>query len=231
MQRRNIMARNKPTSSDQDIQKALADKAEVDALNETARKAIVFDEMGLSTEPLTPEAVEDSVDLIVDRACTLFFEPVQRVLADNGKAYPLTWDFEGREYSSEGEVVVRDRYDFLNRQCGRMICSGLAMILRNQDQAIEQRKKQIVNEIRFGRNAGTDVTAKVEAMADFLATMQEQRALIQIALDRAIQSLAAHTGEVFQTAEAREKAAAARKAKVTENGDLAKRLEKLGVDV
>jgi len=193
--------------------------------------AATFNERGLASLPLTPEQVEDRVDGLVQASIGVFFEPTQRVLADNGKAYPLDWDFEGRDYGTEGEIVTRDRYDYLNKQVGRMICSGLEMILRNQDKAIDTRKDQITKEIRFGRNVGADVTAKVESMADFLAVMQEQRALIEIALRRAVEGFATAFGETYLTADARARQVAARKAEVADNGDLSAKLAKLGVNV
>jgi hypothetical protein len=189
------------------------------------------------TRPLTPEHVEDVIDGIMTAAFGAFYEPQHRVVANNGKAYPVEFDFEARELKNEdgslvestGEIITVDRYGYLNKGLARSVCSGLEMMLRTQSQNCEQQRKRIGNELRFGHNRGVDVTAKVERMADFLGAMVEQEAFLQIALNRAFECYKRLTGEVYPSREDREQAVAARKDEIKADPALSSKLASLGV--
>jgi hypothetical protein len=176
---------------------------------------------------LTAEAVEARVGDLIAAASLVFFEPEQRILADNGKAYPLTYGFEGKDFAPTEDIVTVDKYGFLDKSLSRLQCSGLEMLLRQQDDNIEGQRKRIQNEIRFGRSQGADVEDRVNRMADWLEHMIEQRQMVSLALQAAITAHAEHTGDTYVTRANATKFAAAKREALGATGD---RLKKLGVD-
>lgn len=158
---------------------------------------------------LTAEVIDDRVTNAFLGLASVFVEMEQRSLASNGKAYPLDYNYEaagltdatGAPVLDTGDVVDVNKYEFLSRGLARSLCSGLNMIVRQQQQTIERQKQRIQSELRFGRNAGTDVAAKVERMADWLGNLQEQCALVEVAFNKACELLADNFGDEFVTKE------------------------------
>jgi hypothetical protein len=186
--------------------------------------------------PLTPDQIEDRVAQLVQSAATLFFTPEQRVLATNGRAYPVDYDFEGaglvdratgQPVLDTGSIVSVDKYAFLDRGLAMAVPRALEYMLRNAEQGIAKQRNAIQNEIRFGRNAGTDVGPKVDRMADWLGTLVEQAALIEIAFNKAIESYADETGDTFPSQDQKAKVASARMDSL--DPETKAKLEKLGV--
>lgn len=182
---------------------------------------------GTENAPLTADAVEARVGDLLAAASLVFFEAEQRVLADNGKAYPLTYGFEGKDFTATDDIVTVDKFGFLDKSLSRLQCSGLEMLLRQQDDNIESQRKRIQNEIRFGRAQGADVEDRVSRMADWLENMIEQRQMVAIALSAAIKAHAANTGDTYVTRGEAAKVAAAKRTALGATGD---RLKQLGVD-
>jgi hypothetical protein len=193
-------------------------------------------ERAAQNAPLTANQIEDRVAQIVQSAATLFFTPEQRVLATNGRAYPVDYDFEGaglvdrstgQPVLDTGSIVTVDKYAFLDRGLAMAVPRALEYMLRNAEQGIAKQRNAIQNEIRFGRNAGTDVGPKVDRMADWLATLVEQAALIEVAFRKAIEAYADETGDVFPSQEQKAQVATARMDSLDEATKA--KLAKLGV--
>lgn len=176
---------------------------------------------------LTPTAIEARVSDLMASASLVFFQSEQRLLADNGKAYPLDYNFEGKDFADTGDIVKVDRFEFLNKSLSRLQCSGLEMLRRQQDDNVASQRKRIQNELRFGRSQGVDTTDKVNRMADWLERMIEQRAMINIALQAAIKNHELAYGDTYLTRDQAEQATQARKTALGATGD---RLKALGVD-
>jgi hypothetical protein len=206
----------KPTSTEKEIASALSIRDQILADDTLAAMASPEGqdarvESVNAKKPLTADVIEDRVSALMQVAVGLFYDPDERVLGNNGKAYPLNYDFEHREdVESTGEVVTVDRHAFINKSFSYGVCSALDYQLRSQEQNIARQRNAIRNEISFARNTGTDDQGKVERMADFLGAMVERAAAIEVALKAAAEAHSIAWGEPYLNKEQRQQVAASR---------------------
>jgi hypothetical protein len=201
--------------------------------NEQAHNAVVetIEAAKSANAPLTAEAVEDAVDSLMLAASSVFQEPEERVKGDNGKFYPLDYDWSTRTdgAQSTGEIVTVNRFRFLENGILRGVCQALEFMHASQMKSIEEQRNSIQNLFRFGRNAGTDVDIELSRKEDFLAHQIEQAAIIEIALKQAAVSHFGITGQPYSTKKEREALAKARLEQT--KPDRLARLKALGVTI
>ncbi len=190
-----------------------------------AAVAAVNTELKPDAVAVTAETIHASVIAGVSALGAAFYEPEQRVIADNGKAYPLDASLPDGVCDT-GSIDIVNRFSFLQRQLTSVVCWKLEQMLAQADDRIVDQRKRIGSMVRQ-IDTGRVTEAQVERLADFLEVLVEQRAMVQIAYDAAVEAYADVTEEEFETKAMRDQ----RQRTLTDKPKtgLADRLARLGV--
>jgi len=151
----------------------------------------------IATVQVTAETIRASVEAGLGSLGAAFYETEQRIVGDNGKQYPHDASLPDG-VADTGEVVDVNRFRFLQTQLCGVVCWKLETMLDQQNERIGKQRNSIVSAMRQVES-GRTTEAQVERLADFLEVLIEQRAMVQVALDAALDSYEAAVGEQFET--------------------------------
>lgn len=208
------------------VQNTVAKKAEGKSVSKAEQQQLDnFNQSQIATPTVTAESIVASIAAGIGALGAAFYEQEQRILADNGKAYPLDASLPDG-VADTGSITVVNRYRYMQSQLCGVVCWKLETMLTQCEARIgEQRAsiKRMVSQISQGRAT----EAQVDRLADFLEVLIEQRAMLEVAFTESLSAYEAAVGEVFETAALRaERERAVRSAPRTSLND---RLDRLGV--
>lgn len=163
----------------------------------------------LLTAELTETRMRDAIGSIVGA----FTQVEQRIVADNGKRYPVDASLPAG-VEDTGEIAFVNIYEFLAGQVAGAVCWKLETLLDNQDQRIEQQKVRVRDMDRGYQNGRVDETL-LNRGCDILEAMIDQRALVVAAFKSALDAYEAEMGHAFETAAERKARARLNEAKPT----------------
>ena len=217
--------------SKQSTRKTVSDIKNADTLPTKAEQTRVdeHNQSKIQTVTVTAETIVASIAAGVGALGAAFHEPEQRVLADNGKAYPLDASLPDG-VSDTGSIVVRNRYQFLQSQLLGCVCWKLETMLADCTKRLDEQRgriKSAVYQLEAGRGGMTEQV--LDRLADFAETLIEQQAMLNVAYLESMEAYTAATGEEFETAEMRRERQTSEAALKKANPARAARLAALGV--
>lgn len=172
--------------------------------NETVRTSKANNNLGdahfeqqAAARVLTAASIEADITLGLQHLGAAFHELEQRVVADNGKRYPLDAMLPDG-VQTDGEIVDVNRFAFLQRQLVGAAVWKLENMLETSEKRIADQRAKIRSAVR-DLSSGRIEESMVDRMADFLETLIDQQAMVLTAFNAAREAHVVVTGEEYET--------------------------------
>lgn len=176
-------------------------------------------------QPLTAELIADRITAGVSMLALAFTEMENRIVADNGKRYPVDASLPDGVQDT-GNVELVNRYSFVERTLIGSVVWKLETMVAQSAERIDAQKDKIRQAVRQIDSGRTD-EAIVNRMADFLETLVEQHAMLVAGFTAALETHAVVLGIDYETKAMREERA--RLAQSAAPTSTSERLARLGV--
>lgn len=150
-----------------------------------------------SHQPVTVDSVASNICDAMSLLSAAFCEMEQRIVADNGKRYPLNASLPNG-VEDTGSIELVNRYAFLERNLVGTVMWKLEQLAHDSADRISQQREKIKQAVRQVESGRTDIQV-VERMADYLDTMEEQHVLLTAAYNAGITAHADILGEDYET--------------------------------
>lgn len=155
------------------------------------------------TITVNAESVRKHVAGGVGELAAAFYEPQQKILADNGKLYPLDASLPDGVFDT-GSIEITNRFSYLQGQLTSVVCWKLETMIANQENSIvDQRKRVAAMDDLVER--GRAKKEQTERLMDFLAVLLDQRSLLTQAFHAALEAHRDCTGVEYETKPERER--------------------------
>jgi hypothetical protein len=162
--------------------------------------------------PLTGATIASGIEAGLIALAGSFEEMEQRIVGDNGKAYPLDATLpDGVEDS--GNIAIVNRFAFIQDRVLESVVDAIAYQLESAERRLADNIKSLQATRRIidaGRSTLTE--ADMDRKLSFVETQEEQVALLQCAYKSAAQSYELSMGHAYATRAERKAMADARKA-------------------